>query len=115
MLRQPTQNGRGEKAGHVPQRRGLATALLERAQRLALEIAEIGVRLGDQNLAEMKVSVDPFARLRRGLVRIAGKQREPASHPRVPREALDAVPEGIGHRVPAGLLSMPRNDKVGPS
>ena len=32
-------------------------------------------------------------------------QRKPTNRPRAPREALDAVPEGIDHRVPAGLLA----------
>ena len=49
--------------------------------------------------------LSPLARLRLGLVRLAGHQRKPANRPRAPREALDAVPEGIDHRVPAGLLA----------
>ena len=56
--------------------------------------------------------LSPLARLRLGLVRTAGHQRKPANRPRAPREALDAVPEGIDHRVrcwPIGTRSRAPN------
>ena len=48
---------RAQEAGDVARRRRLAPALFERAARLALEIEDIGVVLGDQHLAEMEVAV----------------------------------------------------------
>src|SRR6202044_404140 len=49
---------RAQKAGNVPQGRRLAAALLKGAERLALEVDDIGIRLRDENLTEMEVSVD---------------------------------------------------------
>src|SRR6202161_1659173 len=49
---------RAQKTGDVPQGRRLAAALLKGAEGLALEVDDVGVRLRDENLAQMKVSVD---------------------------------------------------------
>ncbi len=48
---------RAKETGDVTRRRRLAPALVERAARLAFEIENKGIVLGDQDLAEMEVAV----------------------------------------------------------
>ena len=48
---------RAQEAGDIARGRLLAAALIERAARLALEVEDIGVVLGDQHLAEMEIAV----------------------------------------------------------
>ena len=48
---------RAQEAGDVARRRRLGAPLFQRAARLALEIEDVGVVLGDQHLTEMEVAV----------------------------------------------------------
>ncbi len=48
---------RAQEAGHVAGGRSLAAPLLEAAPRLAFEIEEVHVILGDQDLAKMEVAM----------------------------------------------------------
>ena len=48
---------RAQEAGDVARRRRLAAAFFEAAARLALEVEDVGVVLGDQHLAEMEVAM----------------------------------------------------------
>src|SRR6202035_3643858 len=93
-----------QKAGNVPQGRRLAAALLKGAERLALEVDDISIRLRDENLTEMEVSVDTD---RQAAPAVLGESRQ-ARH-----EIGFARENGIGERLALGTERLPCALEVG--